>query len=96
MPNVFYSTSFKNYLSFSLQVPSILSILLAAHNPLTGNLPKARMFALSSTICNIFFFWWEGGEGGGGIGIFINTVLEEASQISDYRPGGPPPPPAAG
>jgi hypothetical protein len=22
----------------------------------------------------------------GGIGIFINTVLEEASQISDYRP----------
>ncbi len=27
-PNVFYSTSFKNYPSFSLQVPSILSILL--------------------------------------------------------------------
>jgi hypothetical protein len=25
-PNVFYSTSFKNYLSFSLQVPSVLSI----------------------------------------------------------------------
>ncbi len=28
MPNVFYSTSFKNYPSFSLQVPSILSIPL--------------------------------------------------------------------
>jgi hypothetical protein len=27
-PNVFYSTSFKNYPSFSLQLPSILSILL--------------------------------------------------------------------
>jgi hypothetical protein len=27
-PNGFYSTSFKNYPSFSLQVPSILSILL--------------------------------------------------------------------
>ncbi len=28
MLNVFYSTSLKNYPSFSLQVPSILSILL--------------------------------------------------------------------
>jgi hypothetical protein len=27
-PNLFYSTSFKNFPSFSLQVPSILSILL--------------------------------------------------------------------
>ncbi len=27
-PNVLYSTSFKNYPSFSLQVPSILSILV--------------------------------------------------------------------
>jgi hypothetical protein len=29
-PNVFYSTSFKKYPSFSLQVPSILSILLSS------------------------------------------------------------------
>jgi hypothetical protein len=32
-PNVFYCTSFKNYLSFSLQVPSILSILLGPKCP---------------------------------------------------------------
>ncbi len=57
------------------------------HNLLAGNLPKTRMFALASTLCNMFSLsGGKEGKGGGGIGIFINTVLEEASQISDYRP----------
>ncbi len=57
------------------------------HNLLAGNLPKTRMSALASTLCNTFPFSGgkEGKGGGEGIGIFINTVLEEASQISDYR-----------
>ncbi len=53
MPNVFYSTSFKNYPSFSLQVPSILSILL-------GLRPKSSRLnnfvrILFQVFCNIYF-----------------------------------------
>ncbi len=47
MPNVFYSTSFKNYPSFSLQIPSILFILLVSKRVMACyQLGQARLYGV--------------------------------------------------
>ncbi len=54
--NVLYHTALRNYAAISLQVPSILSILLG----------KSTLSLLWTDLLSVFTINWEWGEGGGG------------------------------